>query len=75
MSHPRKMIFSQTENLNAENYHDTKKLTVSKKKFTYFINFFARDKNVAKSPLIFESGFTNKRWPTDSRQKFTQVIS
>ena len=53
MSHPRKMVFSQTENLNAENYHDNKKLTVSKKKFTYFINFFARDKNVAKSPLIF----------------------
>ena len=74
MSHPRNMVFSQTENLNTD-YHDTKKLTVSKKKFTYFINFFARDKNVAKFPLIFESGFTNKRWPTDSRQKFTQVIS
>ena len=31
MGHPNNMVFSQIENLNIENYHDSKKLTVSQK--------------------------------------------
>ena len=31
MGHPKNILFSRIENLNIENYHDTKKLTVSQK--------------------------------------------
>ena len=33
MGHPNNMVFPQIENLNIDNYHDTKKLTVSMKMF------------------------------------------
>ena len=31
MGHPKNVVYSQIENLNIENYPDTKKLTVSQK--------------------------------------------
>ena len=31
MGHKKNMVFSRIENLNIENYHDNKKLTVSQK--------------------------------------------
>ena len=31
MRHPKNMVFSRIENLNTENYDDTKKLKVSQK--------------------------------------------
>ena len=55
MCHPKDMVFSLIENLIIENYHDTKKLTVSQKiSFTWSVSLHVI-KMSQNPPLIFES--------------------
>ena len=56
MGHPKNMVFPQIENLNIENYHDTKKLTVSMKiSLTWSIALHVIKMSPPPPSLIFES--------------------
>ena len=75
MCHPKNMVFSLIENLIIENYHDTKKLTVSQKiSFTWSVSLHVikMSQNPPKFLNLFSSAMVSWNENEDTVLKLNQ---